>query len=71
MNSVNTDINIFLNREENHLNIHDSYLVIEFDKTKNDGIKLEYVGDIRLVIYGMLALFSLLKIEAIGGRTIQ
>ena len=71
MNSVNTDINIFLNREENHLNIHNSCFVIEFDKTTNDGIELEYVGNIRLVIYGMLALCSLLKIEAIGGRTFQ
>ena len=30
MNKVNTNINIILNREENHLNIHDSYLEIEF-----------------------------------------
>ena len=28
MNKVNTNINIILNREENHLNIHDSYLEI-------------------------------------------
>ena len=30
MNTVNANINIILNREENHLNIHDSYLEIEF-----------------------------------------
>ena len=30
MNTVITNINIILNREENHLNIHDSYLEIEF-----------------------------------------
>ena len=30
MNTVNTDINIILNRQENHLNLHDSYLDIEF-----------------------------------------
>ena len=30
MNTINTKINIILNREENHLNIHDSYLEIEF-----------------------------------------
>ena len=28
MNSVNTNMNIILNREENHLNIHDSNLEI-------------------------------------------
>ena len=36
MNTVNTNINIMLNRQENHLNIHDSNLEIEFvvsDKT--------------------------------------
>ena len=26
MNTVNTNINIIRNREENHLNLHDSYL---------------------------------------------
>ena len=29
MNTVNTNINIILNREENHLNLRDSYLEIE------------------------------------------
>ena len=28
MNTVNTNINIKLNKEENHLNLHDSYLEI-------------------------------------------
>ena len=30
MNTINTNINIILNREENHLNLRDSYLEIEF-----------------------------------------
>ena len=30
MNTINTNINIILNREENHLNLHDSCLEIEF-----------------------------------------
>ena len=30
VNTVNTNINIILNREENHLNLRDSYLEIEF-----------------------------------------
>ena len=39
MNTVDTNINIILNREENHLNIHDSYLEIEFFVSENaDGI---------------------------------
>ena len=29
MKTVNTNINIILNREDNHLNLHDSYLEIE------------------------------------------
>ena len=29
MNTVNTNINIILNRKKNHLNIHDSYLEID------------------------------------------
>ena len=34
-NTVNTIINIILNFEENHLNIRDSYLEIEFAVTDN------------------------------------
>ena len=30
MNTISTSINIILNREENHLNLRDSYLEIEF-----------------------------------------
>ena len=30
MNTINTNINIILNREENRLNLRDSYLEIEF-----------------------------------------
>ena len=30
VNTMNTNINIILNREENHLNLRDSYLEIEF-----------------------------------------
>ena len=37
MNTVNTNINIILNREENHLIIHVSYLAIEFIVSYNVG----------------------------------
>ena len=37
MNTVNTNINIILNKEENQLNIHDSYLEIEFVVSNNAG----------------------------------
>ena len=37
MNTVNTNINIILNREENHLIINDSYLEIEFAVSDNAG----------------------------------
>ena len=43
MNTVNTNNNILLNREENHLNIHDSYLEIEFVVSENaDGMNFNY-----------------------------
>ena len=68
MNTVNTNINIILNREENHLNLRDSYLEIEFvvygGVFAND-------ANIRLVNYGMMALFSSIKLETSGGRTIE
>ena len=35
MNTVNSNFNIILNREENRLNIHDSYLEIEFVVSDN------------------------------------
>ena len=35
MNTVNTNINIILNREENNLNLNDSYLEIEFVVSDN------------------------------------
>ena len=37
MNAVNTNNNIIPNREENRLNIHDSYLEIEFVVSDNAG----------------------------------
>ena len=71
MNTVNTNINIILNREVNHLNIHDSYLEIEFVVSNNAGGVFANDANIRLVYYGMMALFSSSKLEASGGRTIQ
>ena len=38
MNTVNTNIKIILNRGENHLNLHDSYLEIEFVISDDDGV---------------------------------
>ena len=37
MNTVNTNINIILNREENHLNLRDSYLEIEYVVSDDSG----------------------------------
>ena len=37
MNTVNTTISIILKREENFLNMHDSYLEIEFIVSDNTG----------------------------------
>ena len=71
MNTVNTNINIILNREENHLNLRDSYLEIEFVVSDDAGGVFANDADIRLVNYGMMALFSSIKLETSGGRTIE
>ena len=71
MNTVNTNINIILNREENHLNLRDSYLEIEFVVSNDAGDVFANDANIRLVNYGMMALFSSIKLETSGGRTIE
>ena len=71
MNTVNTNINIILNRDENHLNIHDSYLEIEFVLSDNAGGVFANNANIRLVNYVMTALFSSIKLETSGGRSID
>ena len=71
MNTVHTNIYIILNREENHLNINNSYLEIEFVVSDNAGGIFANNAIIRLVNYGMMALFSSFKLETCGGRTIK
>ena len=71
MNMVNTNINIILNREENHLNLRDSYLEIDFVVSNDAGDVFANDANIRLVNYGMMALFSSVKLETSGGRTIE
>ena len=70
MNTINTNFNIVLNREENHLNLRDSYLEIEFVVSDDAGGVFANDANIRLVNYGMMALFSSIKLET-GGRTIE
>ena len=71
INTINTNINIILNREENHLNLRDSYLEIEFVVLDEAGGVFANDANIRLVNYGMMALFSSIKLETSGGRTIE
>ena len=71
MNTINTNINIILNREENHLNLRDSNLEIEFVVSDDAGGVFANDTNIRLVNYGMMALFSSVKLETSGGRTIE
>ena len=71
MNTVNTNITIILNREEYHLNLHDSYLEIEFVVSDDAGCVFANDANFRLVNYGMMALFSSVKLETSGGRTIE
>ena len=62
---------MILNREVNPLIIHDSYLEIEFVVSDNAGGVFANNDNIRLVNYGMMALFSSAKLETSGGRTIE
>ena len=71
MNTINTNINIILNSEENNLKIHDSYLEIEFVVSDKAGGVFANDANIRLVNYNMMALFSSVKLETSGGRTIE
>ena len=71
MNTVNTNVNIILNREENHLNLRDSYLDIEFVVSDDAGGVFAIDANIRLVNYAMMALFSSIKLEISGGWTIE
>ena len=71
MNTVNTNINIIFNREENHLKLRDSYLEIEFVVSDDAGDVFSNDANIRLFNYGMMALFSSIKLETSGGRTIE
>ena len=71
MNTFNTNINIILNREENHLNLLDSFLEIEFVVSDDAGGVFANDANIRLVNYGMMALFSSFKLETSCGRTID
>ena len=71
MNTYNNNINIILNREENHLNLRGSYLEIEFVVSDDAGGVFAIVANVRLVYYGMMALFSSVKFETSGGRTIE
>ena len=71
MNTVNTNIDIVLNREENHLNKHDSYLEIEFVVSDDTGGLSANDANVRLVNYGKMALFSSVKLETSVGRTIE
>ena len=71
MKTVDTSINIILNREENNLYIHYSFLEIEFVVSEDAGGVFENNANIRLGSYGMMALFSSVKFETSGGRTIE
>ena len=71
MNTVNTNINIILNREENHLGLNDSYLEAEFFVSDDAGGVFANNSNIRLVNYGLIAIFSSVKLESSGGRTIE
>ena len=65
MNTVKSNINIVLNREENHLSLHDSYLEIEFVVSDDAGALFANDANIRLVNYGMMALFNSVNLKLV------
>ena len=68
MNTINTNLNIIPNREENRLNLHDSYLEIEFVVSDGAGGVFANNANMRLVNYGLIVLFSSVKLETSAGR---
>ena len=71
LNTVNTNNDIVLNREEIDLHTHDSHLEIEFIVSDNVGGIFANDANIRLVNFCMMALFSSVRLETSGGRTID
>ena len=64
-NTINTNINIILNREENHLYLRDSYLEIEFVVSDDAGGVFANNANIRLVNYGMMACLVQLSLKLV------
>ena len=71
MNTANTNINVILKREENHLNMHNSYLEIEFVVSDISVGVFANDANIALVNYGMMAFFTSVKLETNGRKTIE
>ena len=71
MNTVKNTFNILIGREENHLNIHESFLVIMFNVSDNACGVTATETNVRLVKYGVMALFSSISLEKISGKTVE
>ena len=71
MKTVGNNINILISREENHLDIHESYLEKESMVSSNGGGIIANDANVRLVNYGVRAPFSLIKLETISGKTVE
>ena len=71
MNTINNNVNIFIIREENHLNVQEYYLEIEFNVSDYSGGIISNDANVRLLNYGVMALFSSIRLETISGKTIE
>ena len=67
MNTIN-NINILISREENHLNIHEYQLEIDFLVSGNGGVIIANDAIVRLLNCGVMALFTSIKLEIITGK---
>ena len=71
MKTVNKNIIILISREDNHLNIHESYLQVEFMVSDNVDDIIANDATVKLVKYGVRSLFSSIKLETISGKTVE
>ena len=67
MNTVKNNFNILNSGEENHLNIHESYLEIEFIVSVNGGGIISNDANVRVVNYGVMPLFKSIRLDTING----
>ena len=68
MNTFNNKIYVLISREENHLNIRESCLEVEFNVSDNAGEVITNDANVRLVNNGVISLFRSIRLETTSGN---